>query len=581
MLLFFSLLVGGCKKESTQEPEGGLGNVGLDGTTRPDTTDKVGELGGALAVDPCALVLDELRRAPALEGAPLLAQHRVELLGRARGTPVDFVRPPLVSTNPRARPFVKALLESADPAVTIHQILRKTRSDRALRREIFLREGYLYAETPLLGLRLSQILRIDHLFDVPQIEVHRGESVLRAEKQGDTYKNVEGGSDVALLLFDRIRRAENAPSKLLHVDFHSLVEELGARRLSVSRRTEQGWLLSATYEGTTGLFEVPFAVSVDGVSGRAHLRCEQVPSESKSELERTRVREREHRVHFGPLRAAIDRIVALRLPFDEPRTEFGQEDGKLRVAFTQAYREGRETYEFNGDRYYLFDRDGEVRLPEVCVDFITDAFDWATGGSWAKRGAGRQRVKGALHFASFALDNSRSVESLASFALAHPRWFDVLEFSPKERVRFAERSRFFKLVESKIPDFRLGDVLLINGLRDDERYHYHSFFIYELDPLTGAPILLAANAGPPQIRSWEGEMSSAPRRFLVYRLRPRPELYRLAYEQARARPGVPLVLPVEGPLTAALDSHAVEDVLGGAAGGATRAPGSAPDALVE
>jgi len=66
-----------------------------------------------------------------------------------------------------------------------------------------------------------------------------------------------------------------------------------------------------------------------------------------------------------------------------------------------------------------------------------------------------------------------------------------------------------------------------------------------MDPLTGFPILLAANAGPPQMRTWEGEMSNAPRRFVVARLRVRPEIFERAYELARTRPGVPLVLEPE------------------------------------
>jgi hypothetical protein len=36
------------------------------------------------------------------------------------------------------------------------------------------------------------------------------------------------------------------------------------------------------------------------------------------------------------------------------------------------------------------------------------------------------------------------------------------------------------------------------------------------------PIELAANAGRPRIRSWEGEMQNAPRRSILARIRPRP-----------------------------------------------------------
>ncbi len=69
--------------------------------------------------------------------------------------------------------------------------------------------------------------------------------------------------------------------------------------------------------------------------------------------------------------------------------------------------------------------------------------------------------------------------------------------------------------------FLPGDIVVIYGLRDDEKPHYHSFFVYRSDPLSGMPIHLASNAVKPQIRSWEGEMHNAPRRTIRARIRPR------------------------------------------------------------
>jgi hypothetical protein len=60
------------------------------------------------------------------------------------------------------------------------------------------------------------------------------------------------------------------------------------------------------------------------------------------------------------------------------------------------------------------------------------------------------------------------------------------------------------------------------GPREDEKLHYHSFLIVDADPLSGMPTELAANAGRPRIRSWEGEMQNAPRRSILARIRPRP-----------------------------------------------------------
>ena len=66
-----------------------------------------------------------------------------------------------------------------------------------------------------------------------------------------------------------------------------------------------------------------------------------------------------------------------------------------------------------------------------------------------------------------------------------------------------------------------GDIVTIHGLRSDEEMHYHSFFVYDADPVTGMPMLVAANAGRPRVRSWESEMLSAPRRSIRSRVRPR------------------------------------------------------------
>jgi hypothetical protein len=63
----------------------------------------------------------------------------------------------------------------------------------------------------------------------------------------------------------------------------------------------------------------------------------------------------------------------------------------------------------------------------------------------------------------------------------------------------------------------------ILGLRDDEKLHYHSFFVFDSDPLTGMPMQVAANAGQPRIRSVENELSNAPRRSILSRIRPRLE----------------------------------------------------------
>jgi hypothetical protein len=209
------------------------------------------------------------------------------------------------------------------------------------------------------------------------------------------------------------------------------------------------------------------------------------------------------------------------LPFDEPKTEDGQQDGKLRPEWRQAYLNGSSSFEFNGDRYAVFDASGRPRPPQVCIDFVLDTFERAGGTWWQARGGQRQRVVGRLQFDDPTLENRRSVERFIEFARAHGEAFDVYDPPPEERVPLRNRQQFFAALYRARAQFRRGDIVAILGPRDDEKLHYHSFLIVGSDPLSGMPTELAANAGRPRIRSWEGEMANAPRRSILSRVRPR------------------------------------------------------------
>ncbi len=513
-----------------------------------------------VAPDLCLLRLSEIRAAHPLPGAPTLQRSRVEILGRARAVPVVFARTPQppAAREPQAIRYAAELAASDDPAATIFQTLRKTSHRYDLRRAIFLREGYLYADEPHLGLRLSQVLRLDHLFDAERIVIHRGGQVMYAARHDGRYYRCEAAgrpdpscvhvrrdpaegqappSEASLLLFDRVAEAGKLPSKALHADFSDLRAELAFERAYVERITDAGWLVRLT-TGTVDSWAV-----VDVQDGKARLECEYRGRGSEQELFLTRSARLRRARLIEPILAAAHDIISRGLPFDEPRTEEGQQDGLLRIHFRKAYREYRHVYEFNGDRYYVFDGFGRPLVPEVCIDFITDALDWGTGGRYASRGERREQVRGALDFKSFGLENPRSVEQVAEFAASQPEWFDM-DFIPEERrVKFIHRARFFAELGRTPGFYERGDIVFILGLRDDERFHYHSFFIDELDPITSAPILLAANAGPPQLRTWEGEMHNAPLRSIVARLRLKTELLEAARKQVTSSPGVPLTPP--------------------------------------
>jgi hypothetical protein len=495
------------------------------------------------AVDPCARERSELLRLPALPGAETFESLRVEILGRARSVPIVLERRPLpaAGVTPEIEGLRQELLLSADPADTIFKILKRTRHRYAERRAIFLSEGYLFADTPHLALRLSQVLRLDHLFDEPVVVVERGrERRLARRHEGKYYWDdvAPGGKtdtleEATLLLLDRVRSASSPAERALHLDLSQLKQELFYDRATVERITARGWIF------TLHTADVDSTLIVRAEGGDARPACE-LPGPGASRLAEVRAASRRRAELIRPILDAAHEIVERRLPFDEPRTEEGQQDGHLRIAFRKAYESYEQTYSFNGDRYFVFDGFGRPIVPQVCIDFITDAIEWGTGGKWAKRGERREHVRGAIDFKSFGLENARSIEQVAEFGADHPEWFDMVSVPEVERVKFVHRSRFFEQIAQKPTFYQPGDVVFILGLKDDDLFHYHSFFVDSVDPLTGAPLLLVSNAGPPQVRTWEGEMQNAPLRSVIARLRLQTDLLEAARKKVLLEPGVPL-----------------------------------------
>lgn len=477
-------------------------------------------------------------------------------MGRARAVPLIFKRKPgadlsgLSASEVRQVKQFRTLLErSQDPAIDIQMVLRKTSGRYALRRAIFLSDGYLYAETPLVALRLSQVLRLDHLFEEPTVMIKRGSQEFPVTLEAGRYflpeeqvvgietERLQHGPPASLLLFDRVRTPDQTFQAAAAFSLERLSQELAFDMARPLVKTADHWVFELKTRGVLS------TAVLDVTADEASLICESSEAGPHEDVVVARNQALHYRRLMDPILGAAREIIARGLPFDEPRTEEGQQDGLLRIAFRKAHRERRETYEFNGDSYYTYDGFGRPRLPEVCIDFITDAFDWGTGASWSGRGKPAVYRRGALNFASFGVKNERSVESLLEYAAALPEWFDVHFTDKAEQVKFIYREKFFQWLALSHETYRVGDVVFILGLRDDEKYHYHSFFIDQKDPVTGMPMLVLANAGPPQARTIEGEMQNAPLRTIIARIRLRTEVLEMAQKQAIEQPGVPLTPP--------------------------------------
>jgi hypothetical protein len=447
-----------------------------------------------LAARECLAKIAEVSAVPSLVGAPELEARRAETFARAKADPV------------------KALYEA-------YPGLQKRRD---LAREAFLSEGYVYAAWPPFASALSNLVRPEDLFHDPELVIERGADMLHASlqvtKAGASYTYLDGpetGARVKLLLFDRVAPRGEPLGPPLHRDLGKVRTELGFEEMRVRHLSEAHLVADLRY----GDDWVPTLLAAGGA--RLSLECEATPEGAGERVRSARALALRRAKLVDALRDVIREQVEEALPFDEPKTEVGQQDGKLRQNWVWAYRYGRTEFDFNEDKYKVFDFKGRPRVPQVCIDFVTDTFERASGSWYRPRGEPRERIAGRLDFATLGIDNERSVESFVTFAKAHPDAFEVVELTDDERVPYAKRPEFFAHLSAHRERYRPGDIVTIYGLRDDGKMHYHSFFVYDADPVTGAPSLVAANAGRPRIRPWEAEMVSAPQRSIRARVRPK------------------------------------------------------------
>jgi hypothetical protein len=120
------------------------------------------------------------------------------------------------------------------------------------------------------------------------------------------------------------------------------------------------------------------------------------------------------------------------------------------------------------------------------------------------------------------------------FARKRGDLFDLYELAAEERIPFAQRDRYFASLLRADERFQPGDVLAIQGVKADGRVHQHAILLEGLDPLTGFPSELADQMRITRRRSWEAIMAEAPKRSLLFRARPKPEVLALLDPEAHA-----------------------------------------------
>jgi hypothetical protein len=478
----------------------------------------------------CEQRIREVLAEPEVPGAPKFDAHRLQILSRAKAEPLLLVDTPqfVDATDPGygVKAFRKLILGTEYPYDVI-----KSRLDRYVHRPqegraTLLRDGYLYSDDPELAYALVNLVGAEHLFNEKTIWLQRGEFVHHAVRKRGRYYFSDGpneGDEVRLLLLDRVGTGPDPkPEDTLVRDFRSLKYRLHFTEASPSHITKDHIVTTLRY----GKYRVPSLLEAKGA--RLSLACEIVDYSLRAKVdEQKRITARRQRA-IQPLRRTMQKEIEEQIPFDEPLREFGNQlDGELRRSWLHAYTLGNNTYAFNGDRYRVFDAKGRPIPPQVCVDFLIDTLERSGGTWWHQKGEPRERLVGKLDFGDDLVERSklRRVPGFLEYAHAHPEKFDVLDIDPSERVELGNRDAFLAQIERRWRDFMPGDILVIKGKTpwDPSEEHYHSFFIYESDPLTGTPLALVGNAGRPSVRFWEVEARRTPERSIRYRIRPKTE----------------------------------------------------------
>lgn len=415
-----------------------------------------------------------------------LTKNRIDLLIRSKGEPILFEREPKASDNDINSKYYNKINSIGNEWSKLSSLLPLFKDNHELAREAILKEGYLYNENVSMAGYIVEYVKLTHLFNDPFIWIHRGNYIMKAEKQGSHYVFIEGplkDRKADILLFDRV--TTNKDNESLHIDLNIIKNNYNPDKITILDIKKDHVVAE--------LDNVLFLYNRKGSDLEFNCKNKNYSKDINYGLDK--------------LKKSILVMTDQNLPFDEPKTEYGQQDGALRDKWFSAYKRGAVKYYFNGDFYNVFNPNGFPKVPQVCVDFLIDAIDISCG-TWYNS---KTKINSSI-FNTYKEDyNFRSISDFTRFAKDNPEWFDVFEYNDKIQigsVNFHEKAKKYNLKE--------GDMVFITGKVpwDKKEIHSHSFFIFQTDPLTNYPVLLAGNAGPAALRSWGFETRRTPRRYI-------------------------------------------------------------------
>lgn len=435
-----------------------------------------------------------------------------EVLVRAEIDPVLFLRWP--DAGPRTRravPLRRALDEAMVPARALAELLG-AHASLALRREVLLSDGYLFSNRPALAAAFSSRLHLEQLFDAPRVYRAR-DGVVDVLERGDAGYLEPDGTRATLRPNDRVSERPEALAAPLGIDLEVVRAETGAlRTLPIALGADAASIELRFPDGSRR----PALVTIE--HGRTEVVCIGGASETlaATQLDAERFWTR-HRAVALAARALVDEGPRFDEPLDEP--EGVQQDGSLRPAWLAAYESGQSTFRFGTVDYPVFDPEGRPIPPEVCIDFVFDAWQRASGTWYRREGEAPGHTHGALDLDLARLPR-RSLTGLLATTQAEGAVLDRYDVREEDLVPLSRGAEYAQAVAREADAFREGDALVVYGLRlQDYRRHYHALLVIRTDPMTGVPMRIADNQGRPQFRTLESAMRAAPYRRIVHRLR--------------------------------------------------------------
>ncbi len=501
-----------------------LGRDAVDGLAVKKPRPKPPSVPTSMGPLECQARWETLSHAPAAPGTPGLDASRAELLARTKGEPLVFVRAPAHAPSKSApvRGYRRALESARFPWDWVGRIDERLRYTPRIARQVFLKSGYLYAERPDLGVALADRMKLDHLFDEPRLSIERGSErleVTRDRKRGYLYASgPDSGKPARLLLFDRVGVVGEDLGPNIGRDVRTLAHELGFERMKIVRISDEHILTELRY----GSVWVKSVLRSEGP--RVSLECEIPPPQGNDSLARERHRIAKRERVLSAFRSSMLAQIEDELPFDEPRREWGQQDGHLRFHWLLAYTNNEDHYFFNNDRYPVFTPKGQPAPPQVCIDFITETLERATGTHFRPRGVKPGRERGGVDFDELLGPRRRQVTTFLDYAKERKDLFEFESLSVKNQTPFTFKHQFYRHLARDANLYPPGTIVVIRGYAPWDFFsvpHYHTFFVYESDPVTGVPMLLSGNAGKPRVQTWESVMSRAPGRAIRFRIHPK------------------------------------------------------------